>query len=229
MKLDKPNPLKEHKALTALAAIGVIAIVVSVYLLLKQLGASDETPGGPKPILTQATVKRVVSGHYVKLSDDERLIYAGIRAPFENEPYFQEAKKRNEALVVDNNVDLQYDTQPRDSDGRLLAYAFLGDGTHINLTLVREGLAYVRLTPKATRYAQILLAAQSEARLNKRGMWATMAESTEASLVADPKYAEFHRPSCEVAKKISEQRRETFKNKLGAFEKGFAPCNKCLP
>lgn len=229
MNLDKPNPFKEHKVLTALAAIGVVAILVCAYLLLSQLGGDEEAPGGPRPVLTQATVRRALNGHSVKLSDDERLIYAGIRAPFENEPFFQEAKRRNEELAIDNKVDLQYDAQPRDSDGRLLAYAFLGDGTHINLTLVREGLAYARLTPKATRYAEALLAAQREARLNKRGMWATMADSTEASLVADPKYAEFHRPNCEVAKKISEQRRETFKNKLGAFEKGFAPCNKCLP
>ena len=39
-------------------------------------------------------VKRVVNGHYVKLNKDDKLVYAGIRAPYENEPFHEEAKQR---------------------------------------------------------------------------------------------------------------------------------------
>jgi hypothetical protein len=40
------------------------------------------------------SVERVVNGHSVKLDDDdeEKLIYAGIRAPYENEPMHEQSK-----------------------------------------------------------------------------------------------------------------------------------------
>ena len=188
----------------------------------------DEVFGG-YDLFKEAKVRRVVNGHYVKLENDEKLVYAGIRSPFEHEPMFAEAKKRNEAIVVDKTVKLEYDEDERDSDGRLLGYAFLGDGSLVNVTLVREGLVFVRLTPRAKRYADALLAAQAEARLSKRGIWASMTDSNESLYIADTKYAEFHRPSCEQSKGITGSRRVELPKKTDFFEKGFAPCPKCKP
>src|SRR5262245_54154839 len=47
----------------------------------------------------QVYVRRVINGHYVRLDDNQELIYAGMRTPYSNEPLNQEAKKRNEQLV----------------------------------------------------------------------------------------------------------------------------------
>ncbi len=219
---------KEHPVLVVLAGIGVVAI--GWFAAQKLSTYFSDTPSiSARPILKEAKVRRVVNGHYVKLENDEKLVYAGIRSPFEHEPMFAEAKKRNEAIVVDKQVKLEYDEDERDSDGRLLAYTFLGDGSLVNATLVREGLAFVRLTPRAKRYADALLAAQAEARLSKRGVWASMTDSTEALYIADTKYAEFHRPSCEQSKSISGSRRVELPKKVDFFERGFAPCPKCKP
>lgn len=219
---------KEHPVLTVLAAVGVVAIVVFLVQRAATMFSGDPTID-IRPVLKKAKVRRVVNGHYVKLADQEKLVYAGIRAPYEQEPLFAEAKSRNEALVVDKEVKLEYDADERDSEGRLLAYTILGDGSLVNATMVREGLAFVRLTPGAKRYAEVLLAAQMEARLTQRGLWSQMTASNESAYIADSKYAEFHRPSCEHAKKISGSRRQELPKKLDFFDKGFVPCLKCNP
>jgi len=219
---------KENPILVMLALIGIIAIVAfSAHRIASML--ENEPKVAVRPVLKKAEARRVVNGHYVKLENDEKLIYAGIRAPFEQEPLFAESKKRNEALVVGKELRLEFDEDERDSEGRLLAYAFLGDGSLVNATMVREGLAYVRLTPRAKRYTDVLLAAQAEARLSARGLWAQTAPSNESVYVADSKYAEFHRPSCEQAAKTTGSRRIELPTRNGFFEKGFSPCPKCKP
>jgi micrococcal nuclease len=173
--------------------------------------------------------KRVVNGHYVKLKDDEKLNYLGVRAPYEHEPRFNESKLRNEELVVGQELRLRYDDELRDSGGRLWAYAFLKDGTFVNEVLIREGLAYVRARPHVVRFRDQLIAAQNEARKARRGLWAEPKPSAEPEYFADPKYAEFHRPSCETAKNIKPERLTKFASRNKALDQGFSPCDKCLP
>ncbi|MGI0149322.1 MAG: thermonuclease family protein, partial [Thermoplasmata archaeon] len=135
---------------------------------------------------------------------------------------------RNAELVAEREVRLRFDDERRDGDGRLLAYVFVGD-QFINETLVREGLAYVRLTTSGQRFGKRLLAAQAEARKKGRGVWSKPSPSRESSYSADPKYGNFHRPSCEEASKIQPERLIVFKSDKEALEKGFAPCSKCKP
>jgi micrococcal nuclease len=187
--------------------------------------------GGQQPTEKRVRVKakRVVNGHYVKLDKDDRLVYAGIRAPYENESFYEEAKQRNAELVEGRKLRLRFDEGVvRERKGRLYAYAYV-DGVFVNELLVREGLAYVRLTPNTLRFADVLLAAQAKARQEKRGLWQCVSKSDEQSYPADPKYGDFHRPTCEVVPRINPERRIEFKSKEEAFHRGFAPCNKCLP
>lgn len=176
----------------------------------------------------RAEVDRVVSGNKIKLESDEHLVYAGIRAPFQPEPLYEEAKRRNTELVFEKKVRLRFDQQERDAKGYLQAYVYV-DGQFVNEALVREGLAYVRLTPTTKRYAKQLLAAQEDARKHKRGLWSQPPRAPETTYPADPKYGNFHRPSCEDARNIKPERLVTIKSPQQAFAEGFAPCAKCLP
>jgi micrococcal nuclease len=207
-----------------LAAL-VALVAGSTYVGVRLLGEEEK----PTEKRVHVKAKRVVNGHYVKLDKDDKLVYAGIRAPYENEPFHLEAKQRNEELVVGKELRLRFDRdKTRDRKGRLFAYAFF-EGSLINEVMVRDGMAYVRLTPETVRYADALLQAQAEARRARRGLWSQVAKSDESIYVADPKYGNFHRPSCESVPNITQERRLELPSRKDAFDQGFAPCNKCLP
>jgi len=67
---------------------------------------------------------------------------------------------------------LEYDENPRDSSGRWLAYAFLPDGTFLNMRLVEKGFAYVEFSAKNRARLQELRQAEQGARSEKMGLWA---------------------------------------------------------
>lgn len=174
--------------------------------------------------------KRAISGQKLKLDNDqeEYLILAGIRSPVGGEPFYDEATGRVNGLVEDKKIRLRFDEARRDSDGRLLAYVFIDD-TFANEVLVREGLAYARLTTGTGRFGERLLAAQAEAQKARRGVWSKRTAGTEKSYVGDPKYGNFHRRTCEEAGKIPSDRLVEFHSDKDALQKGFAPCAKCKP
>ena len=66
---------------------------------------------------------------------------------------------------------LEFDAERKDDYGRLLAYAYLTDGTMFNETLLREGYAQVAIFPPNTRYLERFEEAQEEAREARRGIW----------------------------------------------------------
>ncbi len=173
-------------------------------------------------------VERVRRGDKIVVKPDDDVLYAGIRAPFSDEPLFEESKKRNEELVGGKRIRLRFDEVERDKKGRLLAYAF-AEGQFVNEILVREGLAYVRLTPGTQRFAQRLLAAQNQARQQGLGLWAKINAHVAGPLIGDPKYGNFHRPDCPELKKIPAERQQPLQDAQEAFDKGFAPCHKCRP
>ena len=178
-------------------------------------------------------VKRVISGSKIKLdgrgdAEDEYIIYAGVRAPFPKEPYFEDSLTRNTELVIGKEVRLRFGKQRKDRNDRMLAYVFCGD-EFVNETMVREGLAYVRNTTANHRFAERLLKAQKEARSRRRGLWKDRVWTRESSYPADPKYGNFHRRSCGEVGRINPKRLRTFKSAGRAFDEGFAPCAKCNP
>jgi micrococcal nuclease len=56
------------------------------------------------------------------------------------EPYGPEATDANRRLVQGQTVRLEFDVQPRDQYGRLLAYVYVGE-VMANAELVRQGYA----------------------------------------------------------------------------------------
>lgn len=209
----------------------VLALGIATLLYAFWPRAAYQTKRNPERRL-YVDVKRVLSGQKVKLDMDEGeneyLIYAGIRAPYTEEPFFNESLARNSELVYQKEVRLRFGKQKYDDEGRALAYVFVGD-EFINETLVSEGLAYVRMTTANHRFKGRLLEAQVDARKHRRGIWSKRGRSGESSYPADPKYGNFHRPSCEEVPKINPTRRVNFKSARRAMDEGFAPCSKCKP
>ena len=74
-------------------------------------------------------------------------------------------------LEEGTTVKLELDVQPMDKYGRILAYAYLPDGTMINALLVQEGYAQVMTVPRNVKYQNMFLKLQREARENNRGLW----------------------------------------------------------
>lgn len=206
---------------------GVVTLMLGT-LMFTMLGGGGRDQEGDFVRPLKIKVKRAASGHSITLKTDERLNYAGIRTPYKHEQFHNEARKRNSELVDGKKIRVRYDTPYRDRKGRLLGYVSVGD-ILVNETLVREGLAFVRLTTETRRFADKLLAAQADARKHRRGIWLKMPKSSEKNYPADPKYGNFHRPSCEEVAKINPKRLVSFRSKWKAFDQGFAPCAKCLP
>ncbi len=123
-------------------------------------------------------VTRVIDGDTIVLSSGEHVRYIGIDTPEINpeEPFARKATQVNRDLVEGKTVRLEKDTSETDRYGRLLRYIYAGD-TFINLELVRLGLAEAKSYPPDTRYQLVLEAAEVEARLDGRGMWAKSAQT----------------------------------------------------
>lgn len=202
---------------------GGVLVALAGGLLVRTLLAKGSS-GPPEQVLA----RKVVNGHYVRVNDGDELIYAGIRAPYSGEALFHEAKKRNEELVEGRMLRLKYEKKVRDSDGRYVAYAYVEEKC-VNEQLVHEGLAYVQLASGEKKQRDALLAAQSDARARRVGVWGLPAPSQEASYIGDKRHAVFHRPSCALAKEIRENRQATIARRDDAFDQGLAPCRKCFP
>lgn len=117
-------------------------------------------------------IRAVIDGQTLEVAGRGRVRLAGIHAPrpprgaIDGEPFGQESRARLEAMVAHRFVRLEFPS----SGSRSSAYVLLEDGTFVNATLVREGLA--RLTGRTTgaRGAQ-LKSAQEEAASARRGLW----------------------------------------------------------
>lgn len=126
------------------------------------------------------TVTRVIDGDTfaVKLKDkEERVRLIGVDTPEtkgpgkEQEPYGVEAKDFTRRLLQGKQVRLELDVREKDGHGRILAYAYLSDGTLVNAKLIQEGYARVMTVPPNVRFADLFLQLEREARADRRGLW----------------------------------------------------------
>jgi len=138
---------------------------------------SCQNPQSPRDFY----VSEVIDGDTVRLSNGQLLRYIGIDAPelrvkkgssfeYDPQPLALEAKQFNRALVEGRPVRIEFDVEHHDRYGRLLGYCFSGD-EFVNEKLLSEGLAVLYTYPPNVKYAGVFVAAQKEARYNKRGLW----------------------------------------------------------
>lgn len=215
----------DHRRALLIGGPSAVVVIVVLAVLFGSAPAQEQT--GDRRVYT-AKVERVYSGQSIKLNAGAHVNYAGIRTPYAQEPLYEAARRRNIELVDGRKVRLRFDEGADKAGERLRAYVFSKKG-FVNELLVREGLAYVRITPSETRFSAQLLEAQSEAMRKGRGLWASKTRSRERKYPADPKYGNFHRPRCEEVPKIKPQRLKTFRTVADAVTHGLAPCSKCRP
>jgi len=124
-----------------------------------------------------STVKKVISGDEVVLSDGRTLRYIGIDAPKTTLPkkdaryYGKDAFEFNRNLVEGKEVKIETDILEKDKKGRLLGYVFSGD-LFVNGEIVKNGFAMSAKYPPNVRYQDRLDEMEKEAKLRKAGIWA---------------------------------------------------------
>jgi len=167
-------------------AVSLIALSITFLVInfSKQINLTHQFYDKPR---YQYTVRHVVDGDTVELSNGARVRYIGIDTPeirkrkgsewiYKPMPYAEEAKEFNKMLVEGKSVRLEYDVQKKDKYNRDLAYVYIGDKM-VNMEMVKQGFAMIYTYPPNVRYTQRFIEAQKDARDNKRGLWIGLEEN----------------------------------------------------
>lgn len=88
------------------------------------------------------------------------------------EPYGPQASAFAKHWLTGATLRLAGDAEPRDHYGRLLAYAWLGDGTFWNALLLAEGYAEPLAIRPNDAFEQLFARLAAAARSARRGLWA---------------------------------------------------------
>jgi endonuclease YncB( thermonuclease family) len=175
------------------------------------------------------TVEKIVDGDTVVGKTHGTIRILGIDTPEVDQPLYGEARDALARLIAGNAVELLFDRTTRDSYGRTLAHVLVpaaGDAKVIaGEELLRAGLASVYIIPPNTLFADRFKAAQKEAVMQKRGLWALAVATPESYYVVGA--YKFHRPSCRFAAQVPRPRKETDRNAILA--EGKSPCRECKP
>ncbi len=123
-------------------------------------------------------VSRVIDGDTIELVDGRRVRYIGMDTPEMGDNrkqvqcFAREATEENKRLVEGKTIRLEKDVSETDKYGRLLRYVYV-DNVLINDYLVRQGFARVATFPPDISHQEQFLAAEREAREQKKGLWNT--------------------------------------------------------
>ena len=124
------------------------------------------------------SVKSIIDGDTILLKDGRFIRLVGINSPELNsksppaEPYAQEAKDALSALLQDvKQIGLMYGRDKHDHYQRLLAHAFLLDGTNIQAELLKQGTAQHILIPPNNAMYECYRQAEQHAQTNNSGLW----------------------------------------------------------
>lgn len=160
------------------------AVFVSVFLLFSTVCMAADV----------YTVKRVVDGDTIDLSNGERVRLIGVDIPELHHPkkavqYFaEEAYQFVKKLAEGQEVVLEYDWERKDKYGRTLAYIHRkSDNLFVNAEIVKQGygFAYTRFPFK---HLDEFRRFEQNAREEELGLWKAMVGDDEIkSLIADYK------------------------------------------
>jgi micrococcal nuclease len=161
-----------------------VAVVLLLALAILPATARAQAVAGP------AYVTRVVEADTVYAEVGGRIEavrYLGVNAPRIEHPtrgvelYAAAAREANRRLVEGKWIRLEFEGQPRDRFGRLLAYVWVDD-LFVNAALAHRGWVEAAATTAPTRYGEYLRTLEAAARQDARGLW------------RDPEAAQYHRP-----------------------------------
>jgi micrococcal nuclease len=147
-------------------------------------------PLGKSYDYTDILVKRAIDGDTLQLESGERLRLIGIDTPevHDSEKLYKDSRRSGEdvakikelgrrawdftrSLTEGKRLSLEFDVERHDKYGRLLAYAYLKDGTFVNARIVEEGYASLMTFPPNVKYAGLLSKLYRQAREQRRGLW----------------------------------------------------------
>ncbi len=129
-------------------------------------------------------VAKVVDGDTVDLMQESivtRVRLIGINSPESVDPrrpvecFGKEASNHAKELLSGKSVTIELDPSQDTYDKyeRLLVYIFLPDGASFNKTMIADGYAYEYTYNKPYKYQKIFKAAEHDAKLGQRGLWAS--------------------------------------------------------
>lgn len=133
------------------------------------------------------------------------------------------AKNYTRERLLNQVVTLEFDVVSRDRYGRLLAYVYV-KGSLFNLRIVRDGYAQVYTSPPNLLHSEELLAAQHEAILYERGLWAAR-DFYAGRVIGNRRSFVYHRPGCADLPSLAN--RAGFKNEKEAVLAGYRACKNC--
>lgn len=130
-----------------------------------------------KPGYSYHTIKTVYDGDTVVLEDGRKIRLLGINTPEvrhrdkDADAGGEEAKQWLINKLQNTKIRLQTDEELTDKYKRTLGHLFTENKEHINLELVKAGLAEISIYPPNLLYTAELLAAQQQAERAKIGIW----------------------------------------------------------
>jgi micrococcal nuclease len=152
----------------------ILTLVVAIAFII----FPEESQGdlaGPYP------VTRVVDGDTIVVAiagEENKVRLIGIDTPESvhpdedrNIPYGKISSEFTRDALEGQLVYLEYDVEPNDQYGRILAYVWL-DGVMFNKTLLMEGHAVLATYPPNVRYVDEFTELQAQARNDGKGLWA---------------------------------------------------------
>jgi micrococcal nuclease len=179
-------------------------------------------------------VNKVINGDTIQLDNGETVKYIGIETPELNvkeggsEFFARQASRYNQKLVFMKKVRLEFDTEKKDKEGRMLAYVFVKN-VFINAELIKLGYARTKIVPPNDKYKNMFLDYEKKAQQSEKGLWQETKKDTETSYIGNKRSYVFHRPSCKYVDKIPEKSKIIFRNRADAIKIGFIPDKMCNP
>ena len=172
---------------------GLLKIFLGLLALLLSLLGLNLYQGQPySSEIKEVEVEKVIDGDTIRVRDLEsdeifRVRYLGIDTPeLDGEDYEScfgsQAKEKNEDLVLDQKLILEFDIDRYDRFGRTLAYVYISDeleekGTFVNLELLQEGYARFYLDKQNTLYQDELVQAALSSQEDFSGLWGSCGEA----------------------------------------------------
>jgi micrococcal nuclease len=148
-----------------------VAFLAAIAVLPGSAAAQDsvEQPAGQAP--TTCKVVYVLDGDTINCENGITVRLLLVDVP-DRGHFGDEARGFVVGLLPKGSeLRLEYDKNPRDSQGRWLAYGYLSDGTLLNKRLVERGFAYVEFSAANQARLDELRSAEQDARRQALGLW----------------------------------------------------------
>jgi micrococcal nuclease len=157
---------------TASSAIVALVITISIYLILNPL----ETTGAF--VYEETIVTRVIDGDTIEIDGGERVRFLGADTPETGQFLYAESTEFIKELIEGKSVKMEADGRERDKYDRLLRHIHYND-IFVNLELVKRGYgsSTVLTYEPDSKYADLFLKAEAEARQQELGIWQYPEES----------------------------------------------------